>query len=252
METTVLTISEDRKVNHSLSEAPQVSTARFSLFQREGDIAYQSSTYFKCKDYLNDVLYAIETGRTIEAHGFSFNPKKQKIDTDATRLLITFKQEDELKHFKNNFPKLNEWETKIGIIPTKLYATNREGEYAIEGDPGWQKRMFLLSAYTLFLRSLGCPIPSVGNVEYIDWMAKNKQSCDQYLFANLMKKDRLFKFMQKPLEFLKEDHGVLGEKEELKGKLGNYTVHNCGIMAFLVDPGTYSPRYSKLHEELLG
>lgn len=252
METTVLTISEDRKVNHDLSEAPQVSTARFSLFQREGDIAYQSSTYFKCKDYLNDVLYAIETGRTITAYGFSFNPEKQKIDTDATRLLITFSKASELENFKNNFPKLNEWETKIGIVPSKLYATNKEGEYAIEGDPGWQKRMFLISAYTLFIRSLGCPIPSVGNVEYIDWMAKDNQSCDRYLFANLMKKDRLFKFMQKPLEFLKEDHGVLGEALQHKGKLEKRTVHNCGIMAFLVNPEVYSPHYAKLHKELLG
>jgi len=252
METTVLTISDDRKVNHHLSEASQLSTAKFSLFQREGDIAYQSSTYFKCKDYLNDVLYAIETGRTIKAYGFSFNPDKQKIDTDATRLLITFKKEEELENFKNNFPKLTEWETKIGIIPTKLYTTNKEGEYAIEGDPGWQKRMFLLSAYTLFLRSLGCPIPSVGNVEYIEWMAKNKESCDQYLFANLMKKDRLFKLMQKPFWFLKEDHGVLGEAAEHKGALENYTVHNCGVLAFLNGVETYSPHYAKLHKELLG
>lgn len=234
----------------SLGEIPQTSSMKFALYHKEDAFGKQIHPFIKCKDYFHEVLYGAETNTFQKIWGFYWDPKQMKFDTDKLRMFIKIPKKEEADNFLKNFEKFNEWEAKVGMTPATLFSTQDKDTFALEADARWQQRNFLMSMYTLLLRSLGCPLPSFNDEGYLNFMKSDANSCDRSNFLLLDQKKKFHKMMNNPLHFFKEEHGVIGEAPQYKGKLTSGKIHDYGIVAFMTDQSLYH-HYIPLRNDLM-
>lgn len=141
-------------------EINQSYSLRYTYLKHVGENNYVEFFYpVKCKDFLNDILYAEETQKPVYIYGLSYDPRVDKIDRDKTRLALHFPSLEAKKKTIENLSFLHKLEKENGLEPTVITECYEHHLIAmVEGDPYWQKATYLISFYTSFLRWLGYPL----------------------------------------------------------------------------------------------
>lgn len=139
------------------AEIYQNQKVQFSYASKKDDTYEQLNPFFICRDFLGDVLYAEEENKEVAVYGFEWNPKKKKIDRDATRLLLTSASEGHLTNIVANYGAILEpIEKKNDFEPTKLTLLHQDKKsyLVVEGDAVWQSSIFLMSLFSFFMKVL--------------------------------------------------------------------------------------------------
>ena len=153
------------------------SPARFSWVKKQPNGSLRAITKsLACRDHMLDILeihYNFAATYEVGAWSIPSSQLKQGLDTDATRILITFLEEEMAEAFEKNFLFLQAQEFTYfkNVAPSKLFSVSsptiqETGEkkvfmYLVEGDPIWQKAHCLNSFYTLAIRLT----PAVDSIE---------------------------------------------------------------------------------------
>lgn len=133
-------------------EIYQNKQIKFSFVNKKGDDYHEIFSPVLCRDFLNDVLVAEETGEEFSIYKFKYDPTVSKIDRDKLRMAVYINKAD-FNNVVKNLHILNEIESKNKLKPTKFYGLE-EGIFLLEADKFWLKSTFLLSFYTLMIRVL--------------------------------------------------------------------------------------------------
>jgi len=122
-------------------------------FVKETPLEYeQQHGKVNCRDFLADILHAESINNRFSIYNFSWNPKKNKIDRDATKLVVFFKTASQLQELKRNLPLLHAWETKWKLRKTKILTVDAKTAIII-GSRFYLKKGFAISLYTYLLKA---------------------------------------------------------------------------------------------------
>lgn len=119
----------------------------------------QCSHFVYCKDFLHDAVWAQLYGKPVEIHGFVFDPNKNPIDLDLTRMLMANSSDE---HFAKKIPAvidfIHQVEKVLKLKRTKVSMCENPAEeydngvFFLEGSQRWMSSPPLLSMYTLLIR----------------------------------------------------------------------------------------------------
>lgn len=141
--------------NTHLAEIGQTLDVKFAWAVRKRDGSYTNNMPFvKCRDFLGDSLWAEETGQTKSIYGFSFNPKKQKINKRNTMLILKFPNEESFLNFVDNVKYLDQYCALAGTNSADFWIGDSDGLLWIKADPLWRKSIVGISAFTFLLKCL--------------------------------------------------------------------------------------------------
>lgn len=87
------------------NESGQVSPVRFAVVEKKGEDFYQQHCVFKCKDYLNDIVYTYNTKNPIVVYGLDTDKLKLPEKGQPLFLAIFYAGAS----FENNFALVNEY-----------------------------------------------------------------------------------------------------------------------------------------------
>jgi len=164
------------KRNYSEIYQQKHITFSFCNKTKEGKeiVLTQMFHWVQCRDFLSDVLFAEETKEKIDKYSFIYDPAKQKIDRDKTRLLVKFKFDKDVKNFLTNIHILHDIEasnryglTKFTLVKNKIFL--------IEGSKMWQNTTFSLSLYTFLLKVLGYEFEKASAFSVVNWLKEIKE-----------------------------------------------------------------------------
>ena len=206
---------------------------------------------FKCKDYLNDILYYEERKKPFYIYGLANNNLKGNISRDKTRLALYFPDKDREKQTLENLGFLNELEKSNGLELTTLTPTNQPLVYMVEGDSYWLSATYLISFYTSYLRWLGYPLV-VGEL-VSQQILKHTRYCTDADHLRMYKCEDRMAFFEQNVRCLddqvtKDRNGVFSAKDR---DYDIYAVHNSGgILGTLMKSETYSSIYGEAFNAL--
>lgn len=187
-----------------------------------------------CKDYLNDVLYAEVTGNILpKVYGFKYDKIRGLIGKEYAYLVIGVyynykdsyyhkenynREVDNLKsNYKNIESFLNQIEDKIGIEHKTEILEGNNNMFLVKMPVFWTQYLYLLSLYTLLIRSFQFYDGSMPALDAVK--SKHKiYNEDSFLWSHLEHKF---------------DHILNGNLyNQSIGNLDKYIVHNnCGIVS---------------------
>lgn len=109
----------------------------------------------RCRDFLTDTLYCIDTRSDINVYGFYFSSIKEEIKKEDLCVLISFiKEPNEKFLFWKNITYLYKIEQFFGIKHTFIHTTDMENVFCLIPDPFWFSHTIPLGLYTYILRCL--------------------------------------------------------------------------------------------------
>lgn len=146
-----------------LAEIGQTLNTRFAFVQVVGDVATNQMPFVKCRDFFGDVLLAEQTGKTQGIYGFSWNPKKQKLDKEKTRLAIQFIDAESktafIKNFKHYRKMLQDASNGINYgVVSDIKDTNI---VIVSASKLWMRSVASISWFTYVLKVLSYPTLSI-------------------------------------------------------------------------------------------
>ena len=120
----------------------------------------QSHQLVWCKDFLQDVIAAVVQKKKISIYGFSFDPEKNTISMDRTRILIANHKDENFEQRVLNCQKfLKEFEAKLGLKRTRVFKCTsspptykKSGVFVLESSRRWLISPPMISLYSLFVR----------------------------------------------------------------------------------------------------
>jgi hypothetical protein len=143
---------------NGLAEIGQQLQIKVAFLNKTKDGHYTNAHIFVlCRDFLGDTLDAIEKKRTNTIYGFTFNPKKQQIIQNQTKLVWKFPNEKTRKNFLANLPSLHAIESanKCRKTTARAVTIGKDLYIITTGSSFWLKSIFNISLYTFILKSLG-------------------------------------------------------------------------------------------------
>lgn len=163
-----------------LAEIDQSLDIRMSFARRDKDGHYVNIHEFvKCRDFLGDVLHAVEEKKSVGIYGFKYNPKKMlQPYKNKTLIVCTFPTDESRNNFIANFHRLGQFDKKI-----RLYGVENHNNFIlVEGDRVWMKSVAGISFFTFLLKCIGYKLndldfwTAVSNttVEKQDWDGKKR------------------------------------------------------------------------------
>ncbi len=126
------------------SEIDQKAPLRWALTYRDGDVFAGQHGWWKCKDFLNDVVIYLQTGMEFGIYGFN---NKAKLNEDGG--YVALKNVPEF--FEHNLALLNEWLIERGFTPID-YMHEGDSHVILIPTEYWQNT-FYISAITSLIRS---------------------------------------------------------------------------------------------------
>ena len=105
-----------------------------------------------CRDFLADVLHAEDTMKKFSIYSFTWNPKKEQIDRNATKLVVYFDKPEQLQELKKNLHVLHNWETHWKLRKTKILTVDKKTAIII-GSRFYLRKGFAISLYTYLLKA---------------------------------------------------------------------------------------------------
>lgn len=136
----------------SFAEIFQSREIKFA-FVTETDTTYtQQHGKVLCRDFLADVLHAEDQKKAFSIYNFKWNPEKEHIDRDATKLVMFFETPEQLKELKKNIHILNNLEISWTLRKTRILTVNEKTAIII-GSRFYLRKGFAISLYSYLLKS---------------------------------------------------------------------------------------------------
>lgn len=135
------------------NEIGQQKKIRFAFCNKKGSTLIPIFHYVYCRDFLSDVLYAEECNIKVDKYYFEYNPAKNKIDRDKTRLLLNFIVDKEASFLLQNLNILNKLEKNNRFACTTVRKVT-DNIYLVEGSNMWMNSTFSLHLYTFLLKAM--------------------------------------------------------------------------------------------------
>ena len=208
-----LKFKEDK---YKLNESPQIDDIKYTLYDDNMNPLHQR---FKCKDYLNDVIW-YETNNNYDKPVFGFTYEKQDyklIEHDTLYIGLSSDKFDltneECRGKLELF--LNEAEDKLGFIFSEVELC--ENGLVIKFSNEWIQAPYLLSIFSLFLR-VGLRYEGQ---EFIEFISNVKPKDGIYGGDDYM----MFQARHKLIAIFK--YGIL-PKDSYKKYESAYNAHNNG------------------------
>lgn len=240
-----------------LAEIGQQLNIRVAFVVQRKDGHYTNAHPFvKCRDFLGDTLYALETKQSFSIYGFKFNPKVQSIYSKYTRFVWEFPNKEAFINFKTQLHRVNDYEkvNKLRKTTFKIVKTDKKKIYVITtGSNFWKKSVFNISLYTFLLKSLGYKLdPQLSllaaieqtTVQYTTWDGTVQQRRTNEADYASKAGAKLHTVLVKLRAVNKNLPSVIGTKDE-------YTTHNvhyhCGFVATITETYYYE---NKLKDNL--
>lgn len=120
----------------------------------------------KCREYLGDVVWSMESQKPSNIYSFTFDPKKTPITKSKTILYVEYPNVESRKFALDNINVMNHYEFALGFDPSLVVEVNAKGKLALAyiGDKMWQKKSFAISYYSLLIKGMARKLK-----EGIDW-----------------------------------------------------------------------------------
>jgi hypothetical protein len=128
----------------SYSEVSQIAPLRWALTYREGDTFAGQHAWWKCKDFLNDVVIYLQTGKEFSIYGFQ---NKAKLNDDGGYVAL----KNVPDFFEHNLALLNEGLIERGFTPID-YLHEGDSHVVLIPTEYWTNTFFI-SAITSLIRS---------------------------------------------------------------------------------------------------
>jgi hypothetical protein len=154
--------------SNDLSEIYQEVTIKFAFaFVSDTGIVTQSHPWAQCRDFLHDAIAGELHGYNVNIWGFTFNretnPKRNRVCTDKTMLMISRKGIKTPNSFRNKLGRsllyINHYEDMLGLpnskitkLPKNTVDDGYKHVWLIEGPKFWISAPYLISLLTLLLR----------------------------------------------------------------------------------------------------
>lgn len=219
--------------NGHIAEIGQTLDVKFAWAKRKRNGDYTNNMPFvKCRDFLGDSLWAEETGQTKSIYGFSFNPKKQKINKKNTALILKFPNPEILKTFTENFfIHLPQYDgLACGTVSSIDYGLDwkETNLLLIKADPLWRKSIIGISAFTFLLKCLSYKLDhNKGLLEQIKEMKVEKTDWDgTKRYVPVTEAAYVVPEFELLLQNLREITKKLTTVTGLPGETSIHTVHN--------------------------
>ncbi|WP_373088628.1 hypothetical protein [Zhongshania sp.] len=175
--------TQDNTNKQHLTEVSQLSPLRwFAVSPTARNEFKRRSPSFKCRDYLNDVVTANNTGQTISEYGYIAEPGTCIARNGDFVVGITFSVDQEhyvellRKRIKDFF---NPMESRFGLKQTKIHNTDVAGHYILRTDKFWRSAGYVVSTYTAYIRMLTYipeDIPKVTSLQHLHKIVLAKAS----------------------------------------------------------------------------
>lgn len=188
------------------NQSGQQKNIDFTFVNRKDNKLIEVCQAFRCRDYLNDILFCEETNtKHEEVYGFTFDPKQQRIDRDKTRLIMHLATTDMYDNFMRNQAILSSVELANGYALTDIIKLG-DKIICVEGDPIWMKANYMISLYSYLLKCCVYQFPKLEGWE----TQLTKQVTNEGRYLNNIGVDK-FKFLTRHLNEIMDPYkGVSG------------------------------------------
>lgn len=142
----------EESLSNPYAEISQHTDVKFATVGQGEDGLEQVHAWFKCKDFLNEVVVGMRTDTSHGIYGFKYdhtNPKHKSI-LDGTHLLMHSDKIDDIIWGIENV--LNPVE-ETGDHQITTYEKLSDKVIYVQGDEAWWKETYLISAFSLILRA---------------------------------------------------------------------------------------------------
>lgn len=132
----------------SYSEVPQVAPLRWAVCHLDGKTLTGQHTWWKCKDFLNDSVVYLQTGKEFGIYGYQ---NKLKINDEGGYVAL----KNVPAFFDDNIAVLNKWLAKRGFAELSLHEHDKGcgvERVILIPTPYW-KNTFLISIITSLIRA---------------------------------------------------------------------------------------------------
>lgn len=148
---------------HAYAETPQSVGLRTALLNKTKEGLKPMFAPVMCRDFYNDLLHSQWSGQAGSIFNFTCDPKTQKLDEDAIRLLVVPGSQQIYDNLRKNLESiLHEVEEKNKFELTEVIFHD-DKHIILDGDVRWQSSSLLIATYTLLLRVAGRPIKNLKN-----------------------------------------------------------------------------------------
>lgn len=197
---------------NTLNQAYQQKGVQFAFVNKVEDNKYLPiHCLVLCRDYLGDVVYTFNTGTKMSQFGFT-TKTTWKLDSDKTRILMTFPTKEDfdsaIKNISilNNIEQKNDWElTKLHLcspIPISSGVSSVEYKIIVEGDVKWRTSILSISLFTYLLRVISYDFKDPNN--WIEELLKNQEKSNEKQYLREVSEER-FIFLIENLNKIGQD-----------------------------------------------
>jgi len=206
------------KTTH-FNEIFQSNVIKFAFVKEIPDAYVQQHGSVNCRDFLADVLHAESLNQYFSLYKFSWNPEVDKIDRDATKLVVSFQLNSQLENLKKNLPELHKLETAWRLRKTKILTIDSKTAIIV-GSRFYLKKGFAISLYTFLLKAFAI-------APKFEELTGNEANYYNSCGSNF---DKLIKNFRKVLAYKTTVSGVIDDKPD-------HVVHNyAGFVAVCCNP----------------
>lgn len=200
------------------NEMGQISPMRWVNLYREEDKLTAVSHWWKCKDFMNDVVIGITLKKYFHVYGF-----KNQIPYNEKGLYLGIKN-IEVAAFKKRLAVVNAYLTGKGF-PKILWITHDKGggvQAVLFIPMAYWKNTFSISFITSLIRSCSFEIDSITDVPNVEeTLTSYWQKADALFVPEEIKKMNELVF--KNYQYSKENHEMCGTS----------TMHNAGLQTWI-------------------
>lgn len=219
------------------SEIGQTNPLRWMNIKQVDKDTYEPVTHWwKCKDFMNEVVTAGFTNKTYSIYGFTVDPAKF---FDVTKRL-TFLLKNVGKEFEHNMQAVNAYLTTQGCpaVPFSKF----ESYYVVELPKDYQQNTLFISQVTLFIRLASCDV-KCATMDEMATQEVNRQDSGNFKSAMLKPLGAFPEHLKKYVWYYSSEQNL--PKDEPEKKVYTSHMHNCGVVAW----GGYGVQSEDIEED---
>lgn len=205
-------------------EIGQENPLRWMNIKRVDKDTYEPvSHWWRCKDFMNEVVTSGFTGKTYNIYGFTVDPAKF-FDSSKT---LTFLLKNVGKAFEHNLQIVNDYLVTQGMAT--LSTKKHEDFYVVALPKVYQENTLFMSQITLFIRLASCDVPCSS----LDKMAQQPVNTGDRANLDAALKKPMGSFpehLKKYIWYYNDTQNL--PKDEPEKKFYTSHMHNCGVVSW--------------------
>lgn len=146
----------------------------FALIDEKREVIAPIYKPAKCREYLGDVIWSMESKKKSNIYSFLFDPEVTPIYKGKTILYVEYPNKISKDFAIENIHTMNHYEYALGFDPSLIVEINTksaDAALAYIGDKMWQQKSFAISYYSLLIKGMARKLE-----EGTDW---RKEICKQ-------------------------------------------------------------------------